>query len=141
MDMYNVIKTEPDTHGEIVLESESRLNVGLMFDKKYRGEITYEIEIRNGSRTETVTPFEFFRRWMTQIRNITGLSQAVFAREYGIPRRSIENWESRNEKLGGATKAPAYVLALLERAVREDYGIGTEEYTLISDNSGRQKGE
>ena len=35
MDMYNVIKTEPDTRGEIVLESESRLKVGLMFDKKY----------------------------------------------------------------------------------------------------------
>ena len=136
MDIYNVVKTGPDTHRESVLESTSRLKVGMMFDKKYRGGVPYEIEIDIEDRSETVTvaPFEFFRRWMVGIRNITGLSQAGFAKEYGIPKRNIENWESRNEKPGGATKAPAYLLALLERVVCEDYGIESDEYSLFSES-------
>ena len=141
MDMYSVTKMDPDTGKESVLESENRLKVGMLFDKKYRGGVPYEIEIGNGTVTETVTPFEFFRRWMVSIRNITGLSQAAFAKEYGIPKRNIENWESRNEKAGGATKAPAYLLALLERAVCEDYGVTGDEYSLVEDMVTDVKGE
>lgn len=133
MDLYKVISINPGEQREIVLEGEDRLKVGMMFDKKYRGGVPYEIEIGNGKVTEIVTPFEFFRRWMVNIRNITGLSQAAFAKEYGIPKRNIENWESRNEKAGGATKAPAYVLSLLERAVCEDYGVTGDEYSLAED--------
>lgn len=48
------------------------------------------------------------------IRALTGLSQAAFAKKYGIPLNSIHNWEQ------GVRKPPAYVLALLERVVRED---------------------
>lgn len=47
------------------------------------------------------------------IRSATGLSQVAFAKEYGIPRRTIENWES------GERKPPEYVITLLERAAKE----------------------
>lgn len=49
------------------------------------------------------------------IRQRTGLSQARFAAFYGIPARSVENWES------GQRIPPSYVLSLLERAVKEDF--------------------
>lgn len=48
------------------------------------------------------------------IRKASGLTQAAFAERYGIPKRTIENWE------GGQREAPAYVLDLLERVVSED---------------------
>ena len=48
------------------------------------------------------------------IRSETGLSQVKFAERYGIPRRTLENWE------GGQSILPAYVVALLERVVRAD---------------------
>jgi len=47
-----------------------------------------------------------------EIRQLTGLSQAKFAEQYGIPCRSIENWES------GERTPPAYVLKLLEKVVK-----------------------
>ena len=55
------------------------------------------------------------REKMKEIRTLTGLSQVKFGKKYGIPRRSIENWES------GTTERPGYWLNLLERVVREDY--------------------
>lgn len=48
------------------------------------------------------------------IRKASGLTQAAFAEKYGIPKRTIENWE------GGQREAPSYVLDLLERVVSED---------------------
>lgn len=48
------------------------------------------------------------------IRKASGLTQAAFAERYGIPKRTIENWE------GGQRDAPTYVLDLLERVVSED---------------------
>lgn len=48
------------------------------------------------------------------LRAMLGLSQVKFAKRYGIPRRTVENWES------GATIPPDYVLAMLERIVTED---------------------
>ena len=49
-----------------------------------------------------------------ELRDMTGLSQGKFAEKYGIPRRSIENWE------GGQRTPPEYVLKLLERCVLMD---------------------
>lgn len=49
-----------------------------------------------------------------EIRQASGLSQAAFSEKYGIPKRSIENWE------GGQRSCPPYVEALLERVVKED---------------------
>lgn len=48
------------------------------------------------------------------IRQASGLTQAAFAERYGIPKRTVENWE------GGQRNAPEYVLNLLERVVSED---------------------
>lgn len=48
-----------------------------------------------------------------EIRALTGLSQSKFAKEYDIPVRTLQGWEA-------GKKVPSYVLALLERAVRED---------------------
>jgi len=45
------------------------------------------------------------------IRAATGLSQRKFAEKYGIPRRTVENWEA------GICRCPSYVLKLLEQAV------------------------
>jgi len=50
-----------------------------------------------------------------QIRKLTGLSQAKFGEQYGIPKRTIEDWERE------IRTPPEYVVKLLERAVKEDY--------------------
>ena len=49
-----------------------------------------------------------------QIREYSGLSQSKFSEKYGIPKRTIENWES------GIRKCPDYVISLLERVVESD---------------------
>lgn len=50
-----------------------------------------------------------------EIRSLTGLSQAKFGEKYGIPKRTIEEWEADRRK------PPEYVIKLLERVVKEDY--------------------
>lgn len=55
------------------------------------------------------------------IRKMTGLSQKDFSKKYGIPRRTIESWESASEE--NYREAPEYVLNLLKRAVKEDYNL------------------
>ncbi len=50
-----------------------------------------------------------------EMRNKLGYTQEMFSDKYGIPKRTIENWES------GSRKAPEYVIGLLYRAVKEDY--------------------
>lgn len=49
-----------------------------------------------------------------EIREILGVSRAEFSRRYGIPIRTLEDWDA-------GTRTPSdWVLRLLERAVRED---------------------
>lgn len=50
-----------------------------------------------------------------EMRELLGLSQNEFSKMYGIPRRTIQNWEN------DVSKCPDYVSRLLERAVMEDY--------------------
>lgn len=50
----------------------------------------------------------------TEIRSILGISRAEFSRRYGIPVRTIENWDA------GKTNPPEWLLKILERVVRED---------------------
>ena len=45
------------------------------------------------------------------IRRATGLTQAAFAARYGIPRRTVENWEA------GVNVPPKYVVNLLAQVV------------------------
>lgn len=49
-----------------------------------------------------------------EIRQLTGLSAQKFGDKYGIPLRTIQNWE------GGQRQAPEYIVKLLERVVKED---------------------
>lgn len=48
------------------------------------------------------------------IRNKSGLSRAEFSREYNIPLRTLEDWESERRT------CPEYLVSLLDRAVSED---------------------
>ena len=54
-----------------------------------------------------------------EIRELTGLSQKGFSEKYGIPCRSIENWES------GQRQCPDYVLRLLEYKVKTEITMKT----------------
>ena len=49
-----------------------------------------------------------------EMRGMLGLSQAQFSQRYGIPKRTIGNWET------GSRTPPEYFRALLERIVLED---------------------
>lgn len=49
-----------------------------------------------------------------EIRALTGMSQAKFAKKYEIPQRTLESWEM------GDRNPPEYVLKMLERIVLED---------------------
>lgn len=49
-----------------------------------------------------------------EIRAILGISRAEFSRRYGIPVRTLEEWDA------GRHMAPEWVMTLLERVVRED---------------------
>ncbi len=50
-----------------------------------------------------------------EIRNLTGLSQAQFAKKYAIPVKTIQGWEIDRRT------PPDYVTSMLERLVREDF--------------------
>lgn len=56
------------------------------------------------------------------MRMSLGLSQAKFADRYGIPKRTIENWESE------ASSAPGYVEDLLKRRVLADQHVALMSY-------------
>ena len=49
-----------------------------------------------------------------RIREILGISRIEFSRRYHIPIRTLEAWDA------GTNTPPAYVMELLERAVKED---------------------
>ena len=53
-----------------------------------------------------------------ELLEYSGLSQAAFARKYGIPLRTLEDW------LAGRRNPPSYVPQLLERVVKEDFRKG-----------------
>lgn len=48
------------------------------------------------------------------IREATGLSRAEFSRTYGIPVRTLENWET------GIRRCQDYIINLLQRVTQED---------------------
>ena len=55
-----------------------------------------------------------------ELREKYELTQAKLSELYGIPKRSIENWEA------GCRKPPEYVVTLLEKCLEVDF---TEETT------------
>lgn len=65
------------------------------------------IAIQKGCEVYEQTPADRIK----EIRSLTGLSQTKFGDLYGIPMRTIQNWEN------GVSEAPGYVVDLLELAV------------------------
>lgn len=55
------------------------------------------------------------------LRARTGLTQREFAEHFGIPRRTIENWEA------GVNQPPQYVISLLEIAIEKEEQNGNQE--------------
>lgn len=51
---------------------------------------------------------------VSDLRSLIGLSRSEFSRRYGIPIRTMEDWEA------GRRTPPEYVVSLLERVVKED---------------------
>lgn len=64
---------------------------------------------------------ELTGRPFTIIRKMSGLTQDAFSKKYGIPKRSIENWEAASDT--AYREPPEYFLKLLERVVKEDYNL------------------
>lgn len=50
-----------------------------------------------------------------ELRAVTGKNQTDFGKLYGIPLRTIQNWETC------ARNPPEYVFNLLDRAVKQDF--------------------
>lgn len=48
------------------------------------------------------------------LRTMAGMTQQAFADYFGIPKRSIENWE------GGKRQCPEYLLRLMEYKLRKE---------------------
>lgn len=51
---------------------------------------------------------------VSDLRSLIGLSRSEFSRRYGIPIRTLEDWEANRRT------PPEYVISLLERVVKED---------------------
>ena len=52
---------------------------------------------------------------LIDIRKITGLNRSKFAERYGIPYRTLQDWEL------GKNKVPEYIKNLLEKVVRYEF--------------------
>lgn len=61
---------------------------------------------------------------MSEIRKMSGLKRAEFCRRYNIPLRTMEDWEA------GKSAPAEYVVALLERAVRQDFDLPHTYYVV-----------
>ena len=55
-----------------------------------------------------------------ELRDLLNVSRAEFSRRYGIPSRTLEDWER------GKRTPPPYVVTLLERVVTEDKQNGAQ---------------
>ncbi len=59
--------------------------------------------------------WEDARKSVAELRAMTGLTQTKFADWYGIPYRTVQNWDS------GTSAPPEYVRLMLVRLVRQDF--------------------
>ena len=68
---------------------------------------------------------------MKQLRNITGFNRAEFARQQGIPLRTIEEWEA------GRRKMPEYVLRLLAYKIQLESSKKDQRIHIIQDKNNK----
>lgn len=55
-----------------------------------------------------------------EMRDLLNVSRAEFSRRYGIPSRTLDDWEK------GKRTPPPYLITLLERVVTEDKQNGAQ---------------
>lgn len=48
------------------------------------------------------------------LRTLSGMTQQAFADYFGIPKRTVENWE------GGKNRCPEYLLRLMEYKLKKE---------------------
>ena len=103
-------------------------NLAMVVTKKYHWQNEYarqnNSDCRIGdSNSNSGDCYDTSEKKMTikQLIELSGLSMAKFARFYGIPYRTVQNWED------GKRKPPEYVLTLLERVVKEDFEATTKK--------------
>lgn len=65
---------------------------------------------------------EFQISELKRVRTMTGLNRTQFCKQYGIPLRSMEQWEA------GQRKMPEYVLRLLSYKVLSERVLGKQQY-------------
>ena len=49
-----------------------------------------------------------------ELRKLSGMTQKQFTEYFGIPRRTLENWDA------GANKCPEYLLHLMEYKLKKE---------------------
>lgn len=64
---------------------------------------------------------------VAEMRALLDESRIAFSKQYNIPVRTLENWES------GKSQCPEYVRQLLERAVKEDARVKNDANTNAKD--------
>lgn len=90
------------------VKKEGKLIIPCKCEKSWRGEkVVFDKDVIIYLKKENMP--------VKEMRDLLDQSRAEFSREYGIPVRTLENWES------GKSKCPEYVRQLLKRAVMEDY--------------------
>lgn len=64
---------------------------------------------------------------VAEMRALLDESRIAFSKQYSIPVRTLENWES------GKSQCPEYVRQLLERAVKDDARVKNDANTNAKD--------
>ena len=73
----------------------------------------YHIIVKSSHEYKWLNGGDFMNR-VKEIRELTGLSQVKFASKYGIPKRTLESWESED------IEYKDYVIDWLEALVKND---------------------
>lgn len=63
-----------------------------------------------------------------ELREKYGLTQAMLSKKYGIPKRTIENWEE------GSRKPPEYVVNLIESALDAEFPDFTDKNVITKES-------
>ena len=82
--------------------------------------------------SEELTELELQQKKLYMLREELGLNRKEFAMEYGIPLRTIEDWEH------GKRKMPSYLLRLLTYKVKLDKLNAAKNVNVICDAEGKE---
>ena len=126
LDTLNEELKKTDIYYDTIFKARTMYEIAHWLEDHNATDDLYSIEIYNVDEdgeflvgSDYDTPSNFLKIRAYQIRLLTDLSQAAFAKKYRIPKRTIESWEAVSSS--ARRDAPDYVLDLLERAVREDF--------------------